>query len=162
MNNATFTDKAGREWTLELDYLKLREIRSNTGLDFGEAEKVAKYFAEMLASDTLALQVIWLTLSDRTAGVSEDEFLKAMDGERLEAAREAFLAAVLNFIPPLKKRMVEEGAVVLMKRYKEAIHQVTTTIREVTDLTTQTALNRLGIMPPNVPGSSATSTNGGV
>jgi hypothetical protein len=158
---ATFTDTAGREWHLALDYQKLRAIRSATGLDFGETERVAEHWSRILASDTVALDVIWIALADRTAGVSQDQWLSAMDGQRLEAAREALLAAIINFTPPLKKGMVEEGAVVVMKRYKEAIQQAEATIRELTEATTKAALDRLGIAPPSAPASSAISTNAG-
>jgi len=152
----TFQDTEGRTWTVELDFAKLRKIKKHA--DLGNVEQIGRTWAEILSDDQKALSVIWLAID---ADTSEEEWLAAMNGETLEAARDALLAAIMSFTPPSKQEMVKAAAAKVHQKYREAIAEATRMIESLTDETTQQALEALGIAPSSVPASSATSTTAG-
>jgi hypothetical protein len=158
---SSFIDKSGREWCPAFDFIKLRTIRDKTGLDLGDCERISESWARLLLSDDMAIAAVWTSLSDRAAGVTYDEWLASMDGETLDNAREALLAALVNFTPPRKRGMIEASAMVLMKHYREAISEAEKAIRMLTTETAMTSLERLGIQQPNAPASLDTSMTAG-
>ena len=163
----TFTDKSGREWRLALDFAKLRAIRDKTGLDLGDLECFGECWARIMYSDELALAAVWIAMGDQVAAINADakltynDWLASMDGDTLEKAREALLAARVNFTTPRKRGMIEASAGVLMKHYQQAIAEAEKTIHSLTTETAKTALERLGNSLPSAPASSASSMTAG-
>jgi hypothetical protein len=153
----TFTDTQGRTWTIELDFAKLRRIKKS-GVDLGNVELIGRTWAEVLSDDQKALSVIWLSLDTET---SEDEWLAAMNGATLEAARDALLAALMSFTPPSKQDMVKAAAAKVHQKYREAIAAATHQIETLTDETTQQALEALGMSPSSAQAFSDSSTTAG-
>jgi hypothetical protein len=148
MNN-TFTDTQGRTWTVELDFSKLRKIKKHA--DLGNIEQIGRTWAEILSDDQKALDVIWLAIG---ADIAEDEWLAGMNGDTLEAARDALLAALMDFTPPSKQDMVKAAAAKVHQKYREAIQEATRLIETLTSETVEA----FGTSPSNAPASLATST----
>ncbi len=140
----SFDDTHGRTWSIELDFAKLRKIKKHA--DLGNIEQIGRIWAEILSDDQKALAVIWLTLD---ADISEDQWLAAMNGETLEAARDALLAALMDFTPPSKQDMVKAAAAKVHQKYQEAIQEATRLIETLTNET----IEAFGTSPSNAPAS---------
>lgn len=98
----SFTDAAGDRWTLrvhyglreplkavaEFDFLKVFETRfAALGDVLGNIERLVACLAETLAPQITA------------RGLSPEQFAERFDGPTIEAAAEAFAAAVIDFFP---------------------------------------------------------------
>lgn len=141
----TFQDKTGREWTPQLDFIRLREIKK-LGSDLGDVANSGRVWADILYDDDKALRVLWATLDP--GDVTEDEFLAAMDGETLEAARQALREVWVSFTPPPKRGMLNQGMEAVNKAYLEIMNQATERIREGTEEAIANAL-ALGMPQPS-------------
>jgi hypothetical protein len=156
-----FTDRKGREWHLELDYSKLRAIRSATSIDLGDVERFGMAWAQLLASDEKLLDVLWLTVGDRHADLQREEFEAGFDGEVLELARDSLLEAAIFFTQPAKRAMVTKASRTLMAGYRQAIREAEGGLDAAMQDVTTRGLKARGKKRPRSPGSSATSTTAG-
>jgi hypothetical protein len=119
----TFTDKSGRAWLLELNFANARQIRTELQVDFGFAEGFAQTWGSLLYDEQKLLSVIWRLIKPAAGELTEDEWLANMDGERLETAREALLAAVENFTQPLKRELITTSTAKMMQVWREAVSE---------------------------------------
>lgn len=158
MSQPKFSDTKGREWFPQLDFAKLRRIRE-IGVDFGNAEQIGRTWAELLLDDLKSLDVIYLAAS--RDGTTADDFQAAMDGDTLEAAREALRQALVNFIPPARRATVETATKGVMEAYLTACRQTTERVAQIVADGVENA-RRHGVLPPESPESSATLTTVGV
>lgn len=136
-----FTDTTGNTWFPRLSYAKLKAIRDETGLDFGNVERMGKTWAELLRNDDTALAVLWIsTHADASPGVEpSDEWLAAMDGPALESGINSFLDALYLFTRPLRRELLTAGAKAVQDAYREAIADAQTSVREAVAQSIQAA-----------------------
>jgi len=111
----TFTDTAGRTWTLAVHVDALKRVRALVGVDLVEAV-TGGLWARLLADPVLLCDVVFaLVKPDADAQkVSDTDFGRAMAGDALGAALAALQEELLGFFPshqrlPLAARMVEAG-----------------------------------------------------
>jgi hypothetical protein len=114
----TFTDKSGRTWLLELNFANARQIRTELQVDFGFAEGFAQTWGGLLYDEQKLLAVVWRLIKPAAGELTEDEWLANMDGERLEAAREALLHAIENFTQPLKRELITTSTAKMMQVWR--------------------------------------------
>ena len=157
----TFKDSQGREYKPVLDFAKLREIRKLTGIDLGVVTELGQSWLRILDSADVAATCLWVAVSDR-AGITEDEFLSALDAERVEEGCDALLEAVRNFTPPRMRGLVDKGPVFIHQNYKEVIELQEAIVQAATKRATEEAIERLGMQQQSAPESSATLTTAGV
>lgn len=163
---ATFSDAEGNEWQPRLDYVKLRKIRTELKLDLGNVEAMGRTWAQLLSDDLAALEVIWIAIDGDASPpdneAAKDEWLAAMDGELLDAARSALKEAIYRFTPPLKRSILRQGLEAVDETYRRAIaeaeRQVGAQIEK--SIAKATAAMR-GTPPRSAPASSASSTTAG-
>lgn len=136
-----FVDKAGRSHFPRLDYAKLKAIRDRTSLDFGNAERMARTWAELLRDDEKALTVIWIVTGGDSALAAEPsaDWLAIMDGPVLESAIEAFLNALYLFTRPLRRDLLMEGAKTVQAAYHDAIADARAAVQETVNRSIQVA-----------------------
>jgi hypothetical protein len=128
-----------------LNFITLREIKE-LGVDLGVVEKLGPVWAKILSEDELALRVIWQAV-EKSDETSEDDWLGRMDGETLEAARDALLGAIENF-SPAKLGMIRASAAKIQESYQRAIVETTLEISNLTDETIERAKKKLRQRPP--------------
>lgn len=155
-----FEDIKGREFRPAFDFAKLREIRRRTQLDLGIVSELTAAWLRILDSGDVALNVLWVSVSDR-AGISEEEFAAAMEGEQLEAGCDAAIIALRNFTPPRMRGLFDKGPLFIHQNYKEVIQMSERVIEAATKKATEEAISRLGMQPQSVQESSDTSTSTG-
>ena len=147
-----FNDASGRAWFPRLDFGRLRRIRDATGIDLGNTEQIGRAWATLLGDDLQALDVVWLVIEAGANGLAKDDWLSAMDGDRLEAALEALRVALVNFTRPQRRGMIEEAMAKVNQAYKLAIRQASSRMGELTDEAIARALAR-GMPAPASPAS---------
>jgi hypothetical protein len=99
---ATFTDEAGREWNLRLDYSAVRQIRKSLGVDLIDLKGQGAAFARMADDLELLVNVLYLALADQCAakGITDEEFGRGLAGEAFQEAANALQEAAISFLPP--------------------------------------------------------------
>lgn len=158
MSQPSFSDRKGREYFPRLDFVKLRRIRE-IGVDLGNVEELGKAWAGLLVDDLKALDVIWL--ASRRDDITADDFQSAMDGDTLEAAREALRQAIVNFTPPARRATAEVATQKVMEGYLAAVADAERQVREIVATGLENAKQH-GMRPPELPALLATSTINGV
>lgn len=105
MSNSTFTDAAGRAWSIHFDYDAAVRMR-DAGFDLRGAPAHLQQEMERLGDDHLTfVDVIAAALAPkiREQGVALHEFRNAISGgQPFEDASTAFLHAVGDFFPKLR------------------------------------------------------------
>jgi hypothetical protein len=97
---ARFADCTGREWTLRLTVGLLDDVRDQLGIDLWKVTTDAAAAVEPLYTDVRKLVgLLWLLVEREAAkaGVSPEEFGRALDAEALDASAEALFEALLRF-----------------------------------------------------------------
>lgn len=120
---ASFKDKAGREWSIQLDALSILKVREESDSRFmlGD-ESEEDNTCTRLGDDPITLCMVLYSLCEqqvKSEGLDRDTFLRAVvgDGDTIQAAGEALVAAIVNFTQPRKRRLLE--AVVKKQRAVE-------------------------------------------
>ncbi len=153
-----FQDAKGRTWVVVLDFDVLRAIRSAANVDLGAVEKLAETWAKLLSDDETALATLWAVVKPAAGDVTHADWLKAMNGNTLEAGVSALGEAVINFTRPLRREIATTAIQGIQAGYAEAV------AKAQSDLATQLAdvTNRaLGPPLPKSPVSSDISTRNG-
>jgi len=101
----TFTDTAGRTWTVELNIAAVKRVRSLTWTDLLEVLS-GKLIDRLIADPVLLVDVLFAVLKPEadSKGVSDEEFGRAMAGDAIEQATQALLQAIVSFCPSPKDR----------------------------------------------------------
>jgi hypothetical protein len=116
----TFTDSAGKDWTIVLDLNVARRLRDEAGVDL-LATNIVELVAE-LHSDAYKLGEALFAACVRDDQVSPAEFFARLtDGETLERALFAFQEALSDFSPLEANRRVLREHLKLTKAGREAI-----------------------------------------
>lgn len=101
---ATFQDAAGRVWHLRVTVGTLRRVRSLLGLDLLDGDLVPR-----LSADPSALvDVLYCVLKPQAdeAGISDEAFAEQLAGDAIDHATEALLAALVDFLPESRRRLL--------------------------------------------------------
>jgi hypothetical protein len=108
-----FGDNAGRRWTLELNVGAIKRVRTLCGVDLLEIA-TGSGLAERLSNDPVLLcDAIYAAIKPEAdkAGVTDEEFGRAMAGDAIADAAQAFLDELVAFFPrgrrDLLRRAVE-------------------------------------------------------
>lgn len=117
--SASFRDAAGRTWHLLLTIGRARAIREATGVDVGRVEDGA-FFLQIRRDPEKFASVLWL-LCEKQAELlnpplTPAAFVEALDGNALDAAREAISQAVISFTPAAVRGALE----IVLRKTNEA------------------------------------------
>jgi hypothetical protein len=123
MSSATFTDNTDRRWTPALSFATVIRIRKSTGIDFGKFEKLGESLAELMVDDEKTLDAVWLSIEHEGTerDVTKDDWLAAMDGPRLEAARESLHQVLRTHVGPKRAKMIDQALAKLDAGYSKAV-----------------------------------------
>lgn len=132
----TFTDTAGREWTVALDGLLLKSLRDAHGIDL--ADVLSAQYVQLERDPALLTTALAHLLRDQLAkqGVTAEQLAAALRGPCLESAFAALWGAAEGFFPPKLWR-------VLSSLYEQQTKQ--------TEIKTQlAALGLIDSLPPEI------------
>lgn len=131
---ATFRDGNDNEWTLRIDTWQIRVVREATGFEIGKllADDMARW--KELASDPVLFGRVLMSLCAaqvKELGTSEEQFHRALAGDCLGDAHEAFERAYMDFCPSRQRALLaamkEKSAeieAVTMERAMEGIRNL--------------------------------------
>jgi len=105
----TFKDNAGRTWTLALDVWTVKQVRDLLAmdlLDLGESPGKPSLLVRLISDPVLLVDVIYAVCRDQAAGagISDEQFGRAMAGDAIDAATRAFLEELADFTPSPRDR----------------------------------------------------------
>lgn len=102
MGPAVFTDEAGREWSLRLDYSLVRHLRKRLAIDLADLKGQGEALAKMADDIELLVNTIYLIVEQQcqAKGVTDEDFGRGLAGDAFERARLALLESIINFTPP--------------------------------------------------------------
>lgn len=132
---ATFKDNAGREWAVAVDVLQLRRVREATGFELGKLlDDNLRRLRELGADPELLCRVLFALCSEQAGriGVSEEQFLRGVAGDALEAAFDAFMMGYADFCPSQQRKLLttlarkqKEHAATMSERAMAALEAAT-------------------------------------
>ena len=117
----TFTDNAGRTWTVALNVTTLKRVKSLCGVDLLDAVNDGGKLLERLTGDPVLLCDVIFSLCKEQAdakSITDVDFGCAMAGDPIEAATTALLEELVDFFPR-GKREVLRRALQKMHQYEE-------------------------------------------
>lgn len=145
----TFTDDAGRQWTVAITFGTLKRVKALCGLSFddliatpkskGDADAAAKPLRDLMDDSGRFSEVLYAILKPDAdaAGLSSSQFDDGFQGAATEAAQAAFLQALYDFFPKAPKKMMVKGLIedakgmrILETQARKRIAELETTTNE--------------------------------
>ena len=121
----TFKDNAGRTWSVTLNVLQMKRIRAHLGIDLvnvitlDAGGKVKVDLVDRIANDPcLLVDILWVCVEDeaKAAGVTDEEFGRALAGDAIDEATKALLDELVDFFPGAKRLFLKK-AVELSRKF---------------------------------------------
>lgn len=141
---ASFQDRTGKTWTIELDAFSIEAVRTATGIDLADASGAA--YVQIETDEVALLNVLYVLLID-DGGVTKKQFAKVLSGEVIPQAASAVLEAALAFFHEKKRSALELNLPSLRERM-EAANQSRMAMDALRDL--QPILEAMKSMPPEM------------
>ena len=101
----TFTDNAGRTWTIAINVDAIKRVRGLLDIDLLEIVE-GKLIEKLIRDPVLLCDVVYAVCKPEAdaKGVSDEEFGRAMAGDAIELATKALLEDLVGFSPSPRDR----------------------------------------------------------
>ena len=156
----TFTDSAGRTWTIALNIDAVKRVKTLLGIDLLKPEEGDPPLLTQLGTDEILLcDCIYCLVKPQadSQGVSDEQFGQGLGGEAILAAQEAFYQEMIDFFQkrsrPDRARAVEAQS----KMIDLAVARIETHLSGI-DLEAEVE-STFGSLSGNSPASSESSPN---
>ncbi len=159
----TFTDNAGRTWTVAINVDAIKRVRDLLNVDLLEILD-GKLIEKLYRDPVLLCDVVYAACKPEAdaKGVSDEDFGRAMAGDAIEHATKALLEELVGFSPSPRDRAnlrrILETTWNVMDRARDVIEAKLATVN-ADELVAQ-ALATSGGSSGSVPASSASSPAG--
>jgi peptide subunit release factor RF-3 len=107
----TFKDTAGRTWTIALNVWAIKRTRDMAAVDLldltgATKDGPASLLQRLIADPILLVSVLWAVCSEDAvkAGLTEEDFGRAMAGDAIDNATKALLEELTDFTPSPRDR----------------------------------------------------------
>jgi hypothetical protein len=103
----TFTDNAGRIWTITVNVAALKRVRGMLNVDIYKlVDDGFKGLGELLGDVIQLVDVLYCLCKDEADArkVSDEDFGRAMFGDAIHQATEAFVEELIDFFPEARVR----------------------------------------------------------
>jgi hypothetical protein len=120
----TFRDNAGRVWSVEINYASIKACRGLLGVDLlGLLDDDFAGLARLTADLIGLIDVLFVLCRDEAArlGVTDEDFGRALRGDALEHAADAFLADLADFFPNPRVRAGLRGVLAKGRRVRDLV-----------------------------------------
>ena len=142
----SFKDNEGREWTVLIEIDTIRRVRSEHGIDLAQTIR-DQSILERLSDDVVLLCDVLYSICRPQADnrkLTAEDFGRALYGDAIASATEAFMGGIIDFFPPEKRRLLQQVA----DAGKNSEAEVMTTIQKaidngLLDVVSQKALNEM-------------------
>ena len=138
MQPTQFKDAEGDIWTLSINIKSYLTIKQKFGIDISDVFSTSNNWLAQLAAQDDLMQLLGIlveitSVTREKKGLSEDDFYARLDGESIEAATDAFIQAVVLFLPAHKRTAMEtvlEAVEMGMKKTEETLKASKATLVE--------------------------------
>jgi hypothetical protein len=130
----TFTDSAGRTWTIALTIDAAKRVKSLLGVNLLELEAGDPPLLTRLGTDVILLcDVIFALVRPQAdaAGVSDEQFAAALGGEAILAAQTAFYGELVDFFQHLGRSDLGKAVDAQRRMIELAVRQIETRIEHL-------------------------------
>ena len=103
----TFVDNAGRTWTVAISVYAVKRLRALLGIDlYGLVDDEFKGLGKLLSDPVSLVDMLYVLCQSEAEklGVTDESFGRAMAGDAIERATEAFLTELTDFFPDARVR----------------------------------------------------------
>jgi len=157
----TFTDNAGRTWTIAVNTATIKRCRDLLDIDLlSILDDKADLLGRLVTDPVLLCDVIYCLCESEVEakGIGDEDFGSAMAGDAIEHATNAFLEALSDFFPGRKRRVIQK-ALQKLKELETAGIEMAETRLESPELDRQlkALLSEPGDSSGNSPASSAST-----
>lgn len=140
----SFTDNLGRSWTVSINVTAIKRVRGILGIDLYQlVDEGLKALGRLVADPVQLADVLFVLCKDEAEAqqVSDEDFGRALYGDAITLAAEAFVEELVDFFPDARSRaglrkVIEAGKQVREKLLDHAERQLATldVNREANDL----------------------------
>jgi hypothetical protein len=101
----TFTDNAGRTWTIAINVDAIKRVRGLLNVDLLEVVE-GKLIERLIRDPVLLCDIVFVVCKPEAdaKNVSDDDFGRAMAGDAIEMATKALLEELVGFFPSPRDR----------------------------------------------------------
>jgi len=103
----TFTDNAGRTWTVAINVAAVKRVRGLVNIDLYKlVDDGFKPLGELVADPVQLADVLYCLCKDEAdaRNVSDEDFGRALYGDAITLAAEAFVEELIDFFPDARAR----------------------------------------------------------
>jgi len=157
----TFTDAAGRTWTVTLNLGTAMAVKAKLGIDLLQPETGDPPLLTQLGTDEMLLGEVLCALLEKqfeTHKVTEDDVRAAFDGQTLLAAQKAFYEEMIDFFRSRGRNDRAKAVAKQMAMIDAAVTAIETRIDGI-DIE-QTIRGAMSGDSPGPPGSTPTASSG--
>ena len=107
---ATFTDKVGRVWTVEISVDTVKRVRTVLDIDLlSIADRESDVLEKLLDDPVMLCNVLFVVVEPQAkeAGVSDEDFGRSLFGDVLDDATKAFLMGLADFFPRRRRELLK-------------------------------------------------------
>lgn len=153
----TFTDNAGRTFTVAVNVDTIKRVRSLTQVNLMDAVE-GKLLERLVTDPVLLCDVLYAVckVEADAKGISDEDFGRAMAGDAIDGATTALLEELVDFFPQGKRRVLSKALAKLRKLETQVMAAVETRLDSPElDRLIESELKRLTASAGNSAESSA-------
>ena len=112
----TFQDNESRDWELAVNVDAVKRVKAHLDVDLLEAVE-GKLLERLVGDPVLLCDVIYVICSPQAeaAGVSDEDFGRAMAGDAIDSATMALLEDLVDFFPRARRQVLQKALTKLRK-----------------------------------------------
>jgi hypothetical protein len=130
-----FTDKNGKEWTIEISIGSVRRVKAMLGIDLLDIS--GGNVLESIASDPMRLcDVVYCLCKPEAdaAGVDDYTFGEGLGGDAIESAANALIEDLISFFPSRQRAILRKALAIARSQQEQLIELAETKVSELSDL----------------------------
>jgi len=157
---ASFKDNAGRNWAVRIDVGAVKQVRDTLDVDL--MDTVEGKLLEQLATDPVLLVDVLYVLCREQAdaqSVSDVDFGRAIAGDVIDSAVDAFLEALVGFFPSRRRQLLAKARDKYRTLEKLVLDEAERRL-DSDELEKRLRREMSGDWPSSAPASSASSPTG--
>lgn len=121
-----FTDRQARSWAIDINVSQIKRVRDLLGVDlYRLIDDGLRPLSELLADPVRLVDVVFALVIDQAKqqGVSDDDFGRAMAGDSIQDAAEAFTEELFDFFPETRDRLTLRRVLTKQREIAQVIAQ---------------------------------------
>jgi len=131
---AVYIDQNKREWNIHIDIAACKRVKKDLNFDILSVDDAGNALTKLSTDFVLLADVLWSIARPEAEKrhISEEDFLKGLEGDAFEKAIEAFAKAYIDFFPHKRREVLAQAwkkinaiQEIALERAKEQIEAAT-------------------------------------